>query len=131
MSLLLQMKDICIYGPNDVNKLGKIGKTSWDSFSYALLMSHNVWMHLQAVQEANQRFDQGQWPAMLRRNQGNYEHFANIVDRIFSEPSRQQALNIVDSYSEYWMEIVGTRGFKGKKAMNARTQFNAVFVFED
>jgi len=23
--------------------------------------------------------------------------------------------------------VVGTRGFKGKKAMNARTQFNALF----
>jgi hypothetical protein len=25
------------------------------------------------------------------------------------------------------MQIVGTRGFKGKKTMNARTQFNALF----
>jgi hypothetical protein len=29
------------------------------------------------------------------------------------------------------MEIVGTRGFKGKKTKNARTQFNALFEFEE
>jgi hypothetical protein len=29
------------------------------------------------------------------------------------------------------MEIVGTRGFKGKKAKNARTQFKALFSFEE
>jgi hypothetical protein len=29
------------------------------------------------------------------------------------------------------MEIVGTRGFKGKKAKNARTQFNALFEIEE
>jgi hypothetical protein len=28
------------------------------------------------------------------------------------------------------MEIVGTRGFKGKKAKNARTQFTALFDVE-
>jgi hypothetical protein len=29
------------------------------------------------------------------------------------------------------MEIVGTRGFKGKKAKNARTQFKALFDLEE
>jgi hypothetical protein len=29
------------------------------------------------------------------------------------------------------MEIVGTRGFKGKKTVNATTMFNALFVTED
>jgi hypothetical protein len=29
------------------------------------------------------------------------------------------------------MQIVGTRGFKGKKAMNARTQFSALFDVAD
>jgi hypothetical protein len=36
ISQQLQMKDICIYKPGDLNKIGKEGKTSWDSFSYAL-----------------------------------------------------------------------------------------------
>ena len=35
------------------------------------------------------------------------------------------------SYDRYWMDIVGTRGFKGKKAKNAMTMFNNLFVVED
>ena len=41
----LLIKDVCYYKPGDLNKIGKEGKTSWDSFSYALLMGHNVWTH--------------------------------------------------------------------------------------
>ena len=127
----LQMKDICIYRPGDLNKNGKEGKTSWDSFSYALLMGHNVWMHLTAVQEANRRFDSGEHPAMMRRSTGDYAYFADIVEDIFTAPTREQAESIIEKYSTYWMEIVGTRGFKGKKTINATTMFNALFVTED
>ena len=131
ISDLLKMKDICIYKPGDLNKIGKEGKTSWDSFSYALLMGHNVWMHLTAVQEANRRFDAGEHPAMMQQQGGNYSYFEDIVEAIFAAPDRQTAEDIIQSYSSYWMQIVGTRGFKGKKTMNARTQFNALFSFEE
>jgi hypothetical protein len=131
ISDLLQMKDICIYKPGDLNKNGKEGKTSWDSFSYALLMGHNVWMHLTAVQEANRRFDAGEHPAMMRRQGGDYAKFEDIVESIFAAPDRATAESIIEKYSSYWMEIVGTRGFKGKKAMNARTQFNVLFDLEE
>ncbi len=41
-----------------LNKLGKIpNKTSWDSFAYALMMGHNVYCHIAAVQRANQLMD--------------------------------------------------------------------------
>jgi hypothetical protein len=130
LSDMLKMKDICIYAPGDLNKNGKEGKTSWDSFSYALLMGHNVWMHLTAVQEANRRFDAGEHPAMMRRQGGDYAKFEDIVEAIFAAPTREESEAIIEYYSSYWMEIVGTRGFKGKKAMNARTQFNALFEYE-
>jgi len=130
LSNLFTMKDICIYAPGDLNKNGKEGKTSWDSFSYALLMGHNVWMHLTAVQEANRRFDAGEHPAMMRRQGGDYARFEDIVEAIFAAPTRAESEAIIEYYSSYWMEIVGTRGFKGKKAMNARTQFNALFEYE-
>jgi hypothetical protein len=131
ISDLLKMKDICIYKPGDLNKIGKEGKTSWDSFSYALLMGHNVWMHLTAVQEANRRFDAGEHPAMMRRSTGDYAKFEDIVEAIFAAPDRETADAIIEEYDTYWMEIVGTRGFKGKKTKNARTQFNALFEFEE
>ena len=43
--------DICYLGPNDPNKNGKVGKTSWDTLSYLFIMAHNVYNHIQAVQE--------------------------------------------------------------------------------
>jgi len=154
LSNLFKMKDICIYKPGvaksgvtlapenfqdpalydvlpDQNKNGKWSKTSWDSFSYALLMGHNVWMHLTAVQEANRRFDTGSRPAMMQRQGGDYAKFEDIVEAIFASPDRDTAEAIIEQYDTYWMEIVGTRGFKGKKAKNARTQFKALFSFDE
>jgi hypothetical protein len=150
LSNMLKMKDICIYNAGvpkagvtiteenfrdpemydvlpSMNKNGKWGKTSWDSFSYALLMGHNVWMHLTAVQEANRRFDAGEHPAMMQRDGGDYAKFEDIVEAIFAAPDRATAEAIVEEYSDYWKQIVGTRGFKGKKTENARTQFNSLF----
>ena len=49
----MTMGDICHMGPGMLNKLGKEGKTSWDSFSYFLLMAHNVYQHIEACQRAN------------------------------------------------------------------------------
>jgi hypothetical protein len=45
--------DVNWYAPGMLNKINKEGKTSWDSFTYGILMSHNVYMHIRAVQEAN------------------------------------------------------------------------------
>ena len=154
ISDMLTMKDICIYKPGvpktgvalteenfkdpdlydvlpDVNKNGKWGKTSWDSFSYALLMGHNVYLHLTAVQEANRRFDAGEHPAMMRCSGPGGEYFEDIVEAIFSAPDRATAESIIETYSSYWMEIVGTRGFKGKKALNSQTMFNELFEVEE
>jgi hypothetical protein len=153
ISNMLTMKDICIYKPGvvkagvtitpenfrdetmydvlpDTNKNGKWGKTSWDSFSYALLMGHNVWMHLTAVQEANQRFDLGERPAMMQHSKGDYAKFEDIIERIFSATTKEDSLAEIEKYggdNGYWTEIVGTRGNKGKKAVNASTQYNVLF----
>jgi hypothetical protein len=125
----LTLKDICIYKPGDLNKIGKEGKTSWDSFSYALLMGHNVWTHLEAVQRANRQYDLGEYPAMMRYSGPGGEKFKDIVEAIFAAPDRASSEAIIEHYSKYWMEIVGTRGFKGKKTVNANTMFNALFEY--
>jgi hypothetical protein len=130
ISDMLTMKDICIYKPGDLNKNGREGKTSWDSFSYALLMGHNVWMHLTAVQEANRRFDAGEHPAMMRYTAPTHELFEDIVESIFAAPDRATSEAIIEQYDKYWMEIVGTRGEKGKKAKNSKTKFNQLFEVE-
>jgi len=131
VSDLLAMKDICIYKPGDLNKIGKEGRTSWDSFSYALLMGHNVWMHLTAVQEANRKFDSGTRPSMMQRSDGDYAKFEDIIEKIFTAPDRSSAEAIIEEYSGYWMEIIGTRGLKGKKALSGRPMFAQLFTTVD
>ena len=118
----VQMKDICIYGPGDVNKNGKEGKTSWDSFSYAIMMGHNVWMHLNAVQEANRQYDLGKLPSMLVDEQFDRVYYKDIVEAIFATDDRDTAEAIIEHYSTYWDTIIGTRGNTGKRIMNAHTK---------
>ena len=127
ISQQLTMKDVCIYRPGDLNKIGKEGKTSWDSFSYALLMGHNVWMHLEAVQRANREYDSGKYPYMMRNENGDHAYFHDIVDAIFATADRAEAEAIIEHYDRYWMDIIGTRGFKGKKAKSGRPMFNILF----
>ena len=123
----LEAKDICIYAPGDLNKVGKEGKTSWDSFSYAIMMGHNVWMHINAVQQANIQYDKGVIPAMLIDETFDRVMFKDIVEAIFATSNRQEAEMIIEEYSRYWMSIIGTRGAVGKKTVNASTQFGNLF----
>jgi len=121
----LQMKDVCVYAPGDLNKVGKEGRTSWDSFSYALMMGHNVWMHINAVQEANRKYDAGVIPKMLHHK---FEPITarDIIDMVFSVPDLDDRLAILEHYKSFWMGIAGARGMGGKKAINASGQFSSM-----
>jgi len=123
----VEIKDICIYKPGDLNKIGKEGRTSWDSFSYAIMMGHNVWMHINAVQEANRQYDAGVIPAMLVQEKFDRVFFKDIVEAIFATSDRGTADAVVEEYSRYWMSIIGTRGATGKKTVNASTNFAKFF----
>jgi hypothetical protein len=123
----VQVKDICIYGPTDVNKIGKIGKTSWDSFTYAIMMGHNVWLHLNSVQEANRQYDAGLCPAMLVDEKFQRVYFKDVVDAIFSTDDRATAIAIIDGFDKFWQAIPGTRGATGKKTVNASTIYSKFF----
>ena len=125
------IKDICIYKPGDLNKINKEGKTSWDSFSYAIQMGHNVWSHLTAVQEANRQYDLGLTPRMLVQETFDRVYFKDIVDQIFAAPTRAGAEQIIEDHSKFWMAIIGTRGATGKKTVNASTMFNSLFESEE
>ena len=126
----VRMKDICIYAPGDLNKIGKEGRTSWDSFSYAIMMGHNVWMHINAVQEANRQYDLGKIPAMLVQEKHDRLFFKDIVEAIFATSDRGTADRVVEEYSRYWQSIIGTRGATGKKTVNSQTYAGMHFDIE-
>jgi len=159
MSVHCDMKDICIYAEGDKNKIGtpkikagdvdmdkhgnpildedgnqvvrKKDSTSWDSFSYALQMGHNVWMHIESTQRANREYDAGISPYMLINDTDfpawGTVKFKDVVDEIFSLKDRQQSLDLIEKYDRYWMHVIGTRLNIGKKAKNASTKFGELF----
>lgn len=154
ISARCKISDICIYKPGvpkpgvelteenfkdqdlydvvpDLNKINKIGRTSWDSFSYALQMGHNVWTHIYAVQEANRQYDAGRLPNSMQWSHGDYAKCRDIIERIFAAPTKAEALEIVKFYKMYWIEILGSFGNIGKKAINSETQFQALFDVVD
>lgn len=131
ISSRLKISDICYYKPGDLNKIGKEGRTSWDSFSYALLMGHNVWTHIEAVQRANREYDNGIAPDMMVHPTNSDFDVRKIIDRIFAARDRQKSLTIIDDYAKIWERVVGTRGFTGKRAVNSHTMFNNLFDVRD
>ena len=153
------VNDICTYAKGDRNKIGvpkvsageveldkndnpvldadgnqivrKKDSTSWDSFSYAIQMGHNVWTHINAVQEANRQYDAGVIPKMLVDEKFDRILFRDVVEEIFSKTTKEESLEAIEKYSKFWMAIPGTRGAIGKKTVNASTHFNALFDVEE
>ena len=131
----VQMKDICIYAPGDLNKIGKEGNTSWDSFSYAIQMGHNVWHHINAVQEANRQYDSNVIPTHLNTNKVSRKSmlkydkntFREVVDSIFATNDRSEAEAIIKKYERFWTSIPGTRGASGVKTYNSGRIFDDFF----
>ena len=151
----IKVNDVCIYAEGDTNKVGgpkikagevdrdkhgnpildddgnevirKRDSTSWDSFSYAIQMGHNVWSHINAVQEANRQYDNGIIPSMLVEERFDRLFFRDVVEAIFATSNRDEANAIIEEFSRFWMSIIGTRGATGKKTVNASTQFGNLF----
>lgn len=105
--------DICHYAPGAVNKINKIGKTSWDSFSYTIQMGHNVYNHIVAVQEANRQYDNGIIPSMLVLENFDRAYFKDIVEAVFAAPDQATSYAIIDTFEKYWFNFVGVRGKRG------------------
>lgn len=123
----MRVCDICCYKPGDLNKLGKEGKTSWDSFSYCIQMGHNTWAHINAVLTANEKYDQNIVPAMLVKTHFDELFFRDIINEIFATSDRQRAESLVEEHSRFWTSIIGTRGYTGKRVYNGHAAFNSLF----
>ena len=126
------MKDLCYRGHGFINQQGKETKTSWDTLSYTLIQSHNVWMHITAVQEANRRYEQGIIPKMLMNEQFIRILYKDVIEEIFSKKTKAESLEVIKQNSKLWTQMQsGSQGISGKKTINAMTMFDALFTFEN
>jgi hypothetical protein len=124
----LSIADICHYAPGMLNKIGKEGKTSWDSFGYALMMAHNVYCHIVAVQRANNladieltRFkpDWRDWqkPGSKEINMHEYSewvprnilYFDRFVEELFALPTKQEAFQLIKDADFFLKNLEGAR----------------------
>lgn len=115
----LTIGDICVMGPGDLNKHNKEGKTSWDSTSYALIMAHNVYNHIYAVQEINRladieyatrpRIDFRDWYQYKGKKKSvnisdfvpnTILYFNSFVEELF-DPLNKNPYGMLDEYSEF------------------------------
>ena len=94
-------------------------------------MGHNVWMHINSVQEANRQYDNGVIPNMLFTEGFDRIYFRDVVDRIFETDDREKAKQLIEDYNKFWISIIGTRGATGKKTVNSSTFFNRHFDVEE
>lgn len=142
----LVMGDICHYAPGMVNKIGKEGKTSWDSFSYALYMGHNVYCHITAVQRANHladiehaRFKKTwrDWKKLNGRDSSidepspyvprNILYFEQFVNELFETKTKAEAFALIDSAKTFINSLDGARLQGGP----ARNKFHSLFEVEE
>jgi len=121
----LTIADICHYAPGMLNKIKKEGKTSWDSFAYALMMGHNVECHIRAVQRANNlmdiecaKFDPDwrMWGIEGKKEKDYSEwvpnkilYFSNFVKELFSKPTKQEAFDMIETASRFLTSLEGAR----------------------
>ena len=126
----LTVGDICHYAPGMLNKIKKEGKTSWDSFAYALMMGHNVQCHIDAVQRANHlmdierarfRPDWRHWKKLSARDIDSDQfsawvprsilYFDRFVEELFETKTLDEAMEMLESPNAkaFLISIAGAR----------------------
>lgn len=142
----LTMGDICHYAPGMLNKIGKEGKTSWDSFAYALMMGHNVYCHIVAVQRAQQLMDievaktkdKINWKKWKKVKSGdmsdeysdwvprNILYFAKFIEDLFNTKTKAEAFEMIELAGPFLRSLEGAR-LQGGPAQNT---FGSLFELE-
>ena len=141
----LTIGDICHYAPGMLNKIGKEGKTSWDSFAYALMMGHNVECHIKAVQRANQLMDierakaHPDWQHWKKVKGGdmsdeysdwvprNILYFDRFVSELFETKTKKEAFDMIEKAGPFLRSLEGAR-LQGGPAQN---KFTSLFDIEE
>lgn len=143
----LTMGDIAHYAPGMLNKIGKEGKTSWDSFAYALMMGHNVECHIVAVQRAQHLMD---IEIAKTRSKINWKHwkkvkssdmsdeysdwvprnilyFNSFIEDLFNTKTKKEAFSMIDQGMPFLKALEGSRLQGG----NAQNTFGNLFEVEE
>jgi len=138
----LTMGDVCAYGEGDLNKNNKEGKTAWDSFSYCLMMAHNVYNHIRAVQIANDMND-----IEMIKHQPDVKHwrktkdsdstdefsdfvprnilyFNTLVEQVFTS---EKPMEVIDRASGFLADIRGTRWARATGGGKGKNNFSSLF----
>ena len=138
----LTMGDVCAYGEGDLNKNNKEGKTAWDSFSYCLMMAHNVYNHIRAVQIANDMND-----IEMVKHQPDVKHwrktkdsdstdefsdfvprnilyFNTLVEQVFTS---EKPMEVIDRASGFLSDIRGTRWARATGGGKGKNNFSSLF----
>lgn len=141
----LNMGDICWYAPGMLNKINKEGKTSWDSFSYALMMHHNVYCHITAVQRANQLMDiectkaQPNWKFWSKKKDNdksdeysewvprNILYFDRFVRELFETKTLAESFEMIEQASSFLSDLEGKRLQGGPN----ENKFSSLFDVEE
>jgi hypothetical protein len=141
----LSIADICHYAPGMLNKIGKEGKTSWDSFGYALIGEHNVYCHIVAVQRANNLMDielakvSPDWRHWTKPNgkevnmheysdwvPRNILYFDRFVEELFDCKTKDEAFQMIKDAEFFLKNLEGARLRGG-----ITNEFNRLFVEDD
>jgi hypothetical protein len=115
----MTLGDLCYRGVGALGKHGKETKTSWDTLSYVLLQGHNVWMHINAVQEANRKYQQGVIPSMLMEERFSRVFVRDVIDAVFAAKNKQRSLEIINEHDWLWTKFY--------KNLDTKAAFNSLF----
>ena len=143
MASRLNMGDICWYAPGMLNKINKEGKTSWDSFAYALMMGLNVECHIVALQRAQQLMDiecakfKPDWrnKSIEGKKEKEYSdwvpnrilYFSTFVEELFNTKTKAEAFQLIEDAKLFLKSLEGAR-LQGGPADNL---FNSLYTIEN
>ena len=119
----LTWKDINWYDPGDLNKIGKEGRTSWDSFAYALMMGHNIYKHIDAVQMANRLLARPS-DQMSSWMPPQYLEFRDLIDDLMSKDYDANIMYIDEELHKHEKLLAK---LSRKKSLTQDTVFNQFF----
>jgi hypothetical protein len=136
----LTVGDICSQGIGDLNKNGKISRSSWDSYSYFLLQSHNVYQHIDSVQRANQLADIAalkhtinlpDWHMLAKSKSDSMELDMHVPRKILFMNEFISQLFVSETPFDFIAQNKQLLVDFNRRALTATTTFDSLFQNED